>query len=103
MITFVEDRNFTRDAGRLLTETELIALMTKIAKSPDAGVLIPGSGGCRKLRFSAKGKGSRGGARVIYAIRPGVGQVRLLAIYAKGEKDNLSAREIGAFKLRDNP
>jgi hypothetical protein len=100
MLTFVEDENFAKVSDRLLTETERFELMRKLAKSPDAGDVIPGSGGCRKLRFAANGKGSRGGARVIYLYRPQIGQIRLLEIYVKGEKKDLSATELKILKQR---
>ena len=61
---------------------------------PDAGKVIPQSGGLRKLRWAGKGHGKRGGLRVIYYwwVRESV--ITLLAIYAKGRKDDLSAAEL---------
>jgi len=103
MLTFVEDEKFTAAADRLLTGDELFDLMQKLAKSPDAGDVIPGSGGCRKLRFAAKGKGSRGGVRVIYFYRSHAGQILLLDIYAKNEKANLSAGEPKILKGKVKP
>ncbi len=100
MITFVEDERFTAAADRLLTEDELFTLMMKLATSPDAGDVIPSSGGCRKMRFAAKGKGSRGGARVIYFHRSRAGQILLLEIYTKNEKTDLSPAELKAFKQK---
>ena len=103
MLTFVEDEKFTAAADRLLTADELFGLMRKLAKSPEAGDVIPGSGGCRKLRFAAKGKGSRGGARVIYFYRSHAGQILLLEIYAKNEKEDLSASELKTLKGKVKP
>jgi hypothetical protein len=103
MLTFVEDEKFAAAADRLLAADELFALMQKLAKSPDAGAVIPGSGGCRKLRFAAKGRGSRGGARVIYFYRSAAGQILLLEIYAKNEKENLSASERKILKAKVKP
>ena len=100
MITFVEDENFTEAATRLLSDEELFNLMQKLAISPDAGDVIPQSGGCRKLRFAAKGKGSRGGARVIYFHRSSAGQILLLEIYAKNEKPDLSPAELKILKQK---
>lgn len=100
MLTFIEDERFTRAADRLLTEDERFELMTRLAASPAAGDVVPGSGGCRKLRFAAKGKGSRGGARVIYFYRSQAGQILLLEIYAKNEKADLSAEEIKKLKSK---
>ena len=98
MITFVEDEQFTKVADRLLSGDELFALMQKLAAEPEAGDMIPQSGGCRKLRFAARGKGSRGGARVIYFYRSSAGQILLLEIYAKNEKTNLSPNELKVLK-----
>jgi len=100
MLTFVEDERFTRAADRLLTDGEYFELMTKLVKSPEAGNVIPGSGGWRKLRFAAKGKGSRGGARVIYFFLSHAGQILLFEIYAKNEKEDLSADEIKNLKSK---
>ena len=100
MITFVEDEQFTKAADRLLSGDELFALMQKLAADPEAGDMIPQSGGCRKLRFAARGKGSRGGARVIYFFRSSAGQILLLEIYAKNEKTNLSPNELQVLKQK---
>lgn len=100
MITFVEDEQFTQAADRLLTGEELFALMQKLATEPEAGDMIPRSGGCRKLRFAAKGKGARGGARVIYFHRSSAGQILLLEIYAKNEKTDLSTNELKVLKRK---
>jgi hypothetical protein len=74
--------------------------MQKLAAEPEAGDMIPQSGGCRKLRFAARGKGSRGGARVIYFYRSSAGQILLLEIYAKNEKTNLSPNELKVLKQK---
>ena|ERR1700719_2271120 len=103
MLTFIEDEKFTVAADRLLTANELFDLMLKLARAPDAGDIIPGSGGCRKLRFAAKGRGSRGGARVIYYYRSQIGQILLLEIYVKNEKENLSASELKILKGKVKP
>ena len=83
----------------MLTEDEYFEFMLKLTRSPNAGDLIPGSGGCRKLRFAAKGKGSRGGVRIIYFYRSLAGQIHLLEIYAKNEKADLSLDEIQKLKF----
>jgi hypothetical protein len=57
------------------------------------GDVIPGTGGIRKLRWRARGSGKRGGARVIYYFRDLNMPVFLLAVYAKGEKMNLTMHE----------
>jgi hypothetical protein len=59
------------------------------ANNPDAGDVIPGSGGCRKVRWSRAGSGKRGGVRVIYFTRLSAGEIWLLLIYAKAARDNI--------------
>ncbi len=100
VITFVEDKKFTEAAIRLLGDNELLALMQKLATTPDAGDVIPQSGGCRKLRIAAKGKGSRGGARVVYFHRSNAGEILLLDLYAKSDKTNLSSAELKILKSK---
>jgi hypothetical protein len=56
---------------------------------PDAGDVIPGTLGCRKVRWKASGRGKRGGARVIYFLRDAAGQIVLVAAYAKNERDDV--------------
>jgi hypothetical protein len=61
---------------------------------PDAGKVIPKSGGLRKLRVAAKGHGKRGGARVIYYWVVARDRILLLAIFAKNEKEDLTRSEL---------
>ncbi|WP_234897140.1 addiction module toxin RelE [Sinorhizobium medicae] len=66
MQTVAETPLFIKQAAELFTEEERRELIDFLAANPQAGDEIPGAGGVRKLRFAAKGKGKRGGARVIY-------------------------------------
>ncbi|MDR3516553.1 MAG: addiction module toxin RelE [Azospirillaceae bacterium] len=66
LITVVETTAFARRADKLLSVDERDELITFLAENPEAGDEIPGTGGVRKVRFAAKGKGRSGGARVIY-------------------------------------
>jgi len=92
---FVELQSFQKawdDIG--LTDDDLFELETKLLINPRAGVVIKGSGGARKVRFEAQGKGQRGGARVIY-VDVVIGEtVYLLYAYPKSVKDDLSQKEI---------
>ena len=92
-ITIAEMAQFENDAKALFTEEEYEGLISFLAQQPDAGDLIPNTGGIRKLRWAAKGQGKRGGARVIYYFRDLNVPVYLLAVYAKGEKINLTEAE----------
>ncbi len=65
---------------------------------PDAGDLIPRSGGLRKLRWQAEGRGKRGGYRIIYYWRNQQGEIWLLTMYAKNEAENIPAQVLKAIK-----
>lgn len=94
-MTILEFEAFTEDADKLLSAQELDDLRTLLAFNPESGSKIPGTGGIRKLRFGLKrkGKGKRGGARVIYFFYSEAMPLALLAIYAKGEKIDVTADE----------
>ena len=70
MFTFIETRLFTRLVQDYLKENEYRVLQEALMNNPEAGNLIPGSGGIRKLRWRAPGRGKRGGFRVMYYARP---------------------------------
>ena len=89
MLTFVESSLFARHVYDLLSEEEYADLQWHLASTPDAGDVIRGSGGIRKLRWAAKGKGKRGGVRVIYYWHDEEGEIWLLTVYAKNEEDTL--------------
>lgn len=77
----------------LLSEEEYLAFQIHLTQHPDAGDLIVGTGGLRKIRWGARGNGKRGGVRVIYYSVTAAFQIRLLLIYRKGAKDDLSEDE----------
>lgn len=80
-----------KDAGMTEAEREL-AILT-LAANPQAGDLIQGTGGCRKLRIAGRGKGKSGGYRVItFFARPSQ-PVYLLTVFSKGERSDLSPKE----------
>jgi mRNA-degrading endonuclease RelE of RelBE toxin-antitoxin system len=71
MFSFIETRAFTKLVLEYLTDAEYAALQSALIADPEAGPVIPGSGGVRKLRWAAPGRGKRGGYRVIYyVLRP---------------------------------
>ena len=70
------------------------ALQAQLAKRPDAGNLIRGGGGLRKIRWAAKGHGKRGGVRLIYYWWTGKDRISMLLIYPKNEMDDLSAEQL---------
>lgn len=98
--TFVETRVFTaRMKGRMTDET-LRALQNELMADPEKGSVMPGCGGLRKTRVGDehRGKGKRGGVRVIYLNIPEAERIDLLTVYGKDEKDDLSEREKKALR-----
>ncbi len=87
MITLIESSIFTK----LWSEDERGEFSAWLAENPDAGDVVPGSGRIRKIRWTRKGQGKRGGVRVIYFAEIGQGLIRLLTIYAKLNKENIPA------------
>ena len=69
-------------------------LQAHLAKRPDAGALIRGSGGIRKIRWAGSGRGKRGGLRVIYYWWVAKGRISMLLVYPKNEQDDLSADQV---------
>jgi hypothetical protein len=96
-MTVVETDRFLKDARPLMPESERTNLVSFVAINPNAGDLIPETGGVRKLRWARPGKGKRGGARVIYYFHSEQLPVFLLAAYGKNEKANLTKAERNAM------
>jgi len=82
---------FTRLWPDYWSEEEHTKFTAFLAANPEAGDMVPGSGGCRKIRWSRYGAGKRGGVRVIYTARLESGALVLLVIYAKSAKENIPA------------
>ena len=91
MFTIAETELFKRDAADIWSDEERIEFCVWLAANPEAGDVIPGSGGCRKVRWARPGMGKRGGARVIYFNRMDEGVIWLLVIYAKAVRGNIPA------------
>ncbi len=89
MLTISETATFRQTALAIWTQEELDELIAALAHTPDAGDVIPGSGGLRKVRWPVGGRGKRGGARVIYTTIAADGVVWLLIAYTKAKFDNL--------------
>ena len=92
-ITVVETRPFIEDAARCLQDDEREEFITYVARNPTAGVLIPGTGGVRKVRWRAGGRGKRGGTRVIYYYHSDRIPLFLLTAYAKSRQPDLAPAE----------
>src|ERR1017187_10777102 len=92
-ITVLQLPKFKSEATDLIGWEGIEALAMYLIEHPDAGDVIPGAGGVRKLRWAAKGKGKRGGARVIYLYVVIAARIYLLRCYAKNVRTNLTADE----------
>ena len=86
----METTLFQRQWPNYWAEEERGEFAAFIAENPSAGVVIPDSGGIRKVRWKRAGFGKSGGVRVIYFTRNAQGEVVLLTLYAKSKTDNLT-------------
>jgi len=85
-VEFIETSLFTRLIYKYLSEDEYLGLQMFLLRHPDSGNMVSGSGGVRKLRWSIKGKGKRGGIRVIYYWKVREDEIWLLTVYSKSER-----------------
>ena len=97
---FIEAPAFTRHVGDYLDDDDYRALQTLLTENPAAGDVMPGTGGFRKLRWAdpRRGKGRRGGLRVIYYYFLSDSQILLVTIYDKDEAADLTPAEKKALK-----
>jgi hypothetical protein len=98
-LTFVETKVFTARWHKRQDDEALRALQNELLANPTAGDEFKGCGILRKLRFGdvSRGKGKRGGVRVIYVYTPEAGQVDLITVYGKDEADDLTRDEVKEF------
>jgi hypothetical protein len=97
---FIETPAFTRYFSSYLNDDEYRELQNRLAAGPELGDLMPGTGGFRKLRWAdpRRGKGRRGGLRLIYYYFPGEQQIWLMTLYGKDEASDLTAKQRQALK-----
>jgi hypothetical protein len=90
LTTVVETPAYLSKATRLMSDEERSGIVDVLAANPQAGVVIPGTGGLRKMRIGLQGRGKRGGGRVIYWFHSGAYPVVLLWAFAKNEASDLT-------------
>lgn len=90
-VEFIEASIFTKYVYSYLTEDEYLGLQGFLLKFPEAGKVVSGSGGVRKLRWGMAGSGKQGGVRVIYYFKKREDEIWLLTIYSKSEVENIPA------------
>lgn len=95
---FVETSNFTKHLRSHLNDDDYAALQAFLSSHPDAGDVIRGSGGIRKIRWGSKRRGKRGGIRIIHHWLVTEGYIYLLTLYGKGVKDNLTRAELATWR-----
>ena len=98
MYTVVETPLFQRLADAYWTEEERSSFVSFIAANPEAGEVVPRSGGVRKVRWGVAGRGKRGGVRIIYTNRLSAGEIWLLVLYAKSEAETIPAHVLRRIK-----
>lgn len=102
-VVFVETPIFYRRVQRLLDDDDYAEMQLFLAARPDAGSIIKGSGGIRKLRWAGSGRGKRGGLRVIYYWWVAKDRISLLLVYPKNEMDDLTADQMKQLKSQLMP
>lgn len=92
-ITIAELQNFKKAAAGVLDADEIEGLIAFLSNHPDAGDIMPRTGGIRKLRWGAKGKGKSGGARIVYFFHDLNMPLYLIACFSKGDRVDISESE----------
>lgn len=95
---FIESPIFSALLPDYLTDEEYAALQEYLCEQPDAGDLVRGSGGVRKVRWSRQGGGKSGGVRICYYTRTRAGQILMLVIYAKSARDSIPGHVLKALR-----
>ena len=97
MITVIETTQFINKAKQIMTQSEKDEAIDTIARNPEAGELIPKTGGVRKLRIAKDGKGKSGSFRLIYYFYDKKNPLFLFMVYGKNEKTNITDTEKRAY------
>ncbi len=97
-MTVVETPFFLRKSAALLAENDRFELIAFLGANPEVGDVIPETGGVRKVRWAAKGKGKSGGVRVIYYFHSETLPLFLLTVYSKSQQANLTKAERNEYQ-----
>lgn len=92
-MVIIETPTFTKKIIELLEDDDYRALQHTLTANPEAGDIVPGGGGIRKIRFAVPGKGKRGGARIIYYWQKSKDRIFMLIAYVKSKKSNLTTEQ----------
>ena len=98
MFEFIETPLFTRVVEQYLDDEAYGELQSYLNLHPESGAVVPGSGGVRKLRWAAPGRGKRGGLRVIYYLKLSQDQIWLLTVYGKNVRENIPAHVLSSMR-----
>jgi hypothetical protein len=98
LVLIVETRAFTQRIRSLISDDEYRELQLGLVAAPEAGAVIRGSGGLRKIRWSASGRGKSGGIRVIYFFHRAADRMLLLFAFAKNERSDLTAAQVAMLR-----
>lgn len=93
-MVIIETSIFTKLINHLMAEDDYHEFQIMLIDQPDAGKIISGSGGIRKIRWSGSGRGKRGGTRLIYYWATNLDQIYMLFAYAKNERDDLTKDQL---------
>lgn len=97
-MVIIETSIFTRLIQEQMGDDEYRLLQEALVQRPDLGAVIKGSGGLRKVRWKLQGQGKRGGVRVIYYWVMAEEQIRMLYVYRKAEREDLTPKQLAVLK-----
>ena len=97
-MVIVETSVFSRRIQELMSDDAYMELQDALVTRPNLGDLIPGSGGLRKMRWGLKGRGKRGGVRLIYYWAVASEQIRMLYVYPKRRQEDLTLAQLDALR-----
>lgn len=97
-MVIIETPTFTKLITDLLNDDDYRVLQHTLAANPEAGDVVPGGGGIRKIRFALPGQGKRGGVRIIYYWQKSKDRIFMLMAYVKSKKSNLTTEQTTILK-----